>query len=64
MFEVMEKEIAHSKPRKNHLPIQVALSNLSEEVNESEIFDLFSCYGRLKEVSIHYNDSGKSLGKD
>lgn len=66
MFEVTENLIQAEKLEKfkKLRQSQLFVSNLHRNVSKLDLVDLFSAVGRLLEVSLHFDKSGHSLGKD
>lgn len=64
MFEVTEKQIAAEKSQQQEYPkpAQLFLSNLDDKVSKLDLIDLFSSIGKLQEVCLHFDESGRSLG--
>lgn len=65
MFDVTERLFSaedSQRQRENRRPAQLYISNLHYEVSEQDLFDLFSSVGQLRDVSIHFDRSGRSTG--
>lgn len=62
--DMIEKKFEADKLKKleSLQPAQLYLSNLHQNVSELDLLDVFSSIGKLRDVFLHYDKSGHSLG--
>lgn len=66
MYAVNEKmiEAEHQfRKRENLESATINISNLHYNVSKQDLYDLFSFIGKLHEVNIDFDESGRPLGK-
>ncbi|KAK7080118.1 hypothetical protein SK128_025044, partial [Halocaridina rubra] len=59
VFQGKQAKFAGGSPKE----AKILISNLDAGVTDEDMNELFQSFGHLKEVSVHYNSKGASLGK-